>query len=277
MIKTYFFVLMIVLLNFTTSFGQTSDIKKAELNLKILNFTKNGHLADATQVNQFDKVAISLAVTNIGNKPLKNLEVTVPLNSSIFKDIDATASNKFTSIVDNQGLKVSILEPIKTNDVLLVVLTATVIIEPQPGVITVGAQIRAKNFKTLSSNMVNITTLGRLNLTMQVRSLKQEISFFGKSLVAEPGDQVEYMITVLNSSNITIEQVVIRNQLDQGLALDFGSVRVDGYQFTGQLLSGINIRQLVGGQQTRVTFIATVTSQIPKSQLLPFFTTIKQT
>ncbi|HEY4509792.1 MAG TPA: hypothetical protein VJC15_02285 [Candidatus Paceibacterota bacterium] len=99
-------------------------------------------------------------------------------------------------------------------------------------------------------------TTGNFEVTQKVRNLtKQDVSW-ADSLQADPGDRIEFQITVIWRDSQATQNVLVRETLAEKLAYG-NNLKIDGTLVLGDITKeSINIGTLGNGQSKQITFEA---------------------
>ncbi|MBU1102396.1 DUF11 domain-containing protein [Patescibacteria group bacterium] len=108
-----------------------------------------------------------------------------------------------------------------------------------------------------------------LTVAKTVRNLTGGQSGYFESVNAQNNDRVEFKIQLNNTGNTTLNNVFVRDVLSSYDSYVSGTVRLDGFYGSDQLLSGgVNIGSLYSGGSRTITFEATITGYTSGSQTL---------
>ncbi len=96
-------------------------------------------------------------------------------------------------------------------------------------------------------------TQGNLRVTTQVRNLSAGILTWGSTVNANPSDILEIQVTLQNTGNQAINNVIVRDTLPSTL-LYYNNVTVDGLSNNGSVISGLSLGSINAGQTRTVTY-----------------------
>ena len=96
---------------------------------------------------------------------------------------------------------------------------------------------------------------GQVSITKTVSDINRGTGYQG-TVSANPGDTVSYKIVVAGDFGVS-NNVVVRDTVPNGIT-NIRDLRIDGSSYAGNLISGINIGSLRGGQIKVITYTATV-------------------
>lgn len=96
-----------------------------------------------------------------------------------------------------------------------------------------------------------------LTINKEVRNVTRNTTF-AKSVDAENGQQVEYRIRISNTGSATAKNVVLTDSLNNTGINPTGSLNVDR-NYSGTLISGLNLNELAVNSTVTVTYLANVT------------------
>jgi uncharacterized repeat protein (TIGR01451 family)/LPXTG-motif cell wall-anchored protein len=106
------------------------------------------------------------------------------------------------------------------------------------------------------SLVVSPTPTGSLTIAKYVRNITKGGSF-SPSATATRGDTVEYQI-IVTAQTATVNNVVVTDNLPQGLGFVSGSFTVNGQSNGGSLSNGLNLGSLPAGSSVTIIYRATV-------------------
>jgi uncharacterized repeat protein (TIGR01451 family) len=105
-----------------------------------------------------------------------------------------------------------------------------------------------------------IQSIFNLSITKAVRN-ETGGGGFSDSVNANNSEQLMFQIQVQNTSNVTLNNILVRDNLPSGLSYSSGSTRVDGSSVSDGIVSGgINVGSLNQGNIRTITFEVTVNS-----------------
>ncbi len=78
-----------------------------------------------------------------------------------------------------------------------------------------------------------------------------------KSIKAQPGDKLSFMIVVASTADDPVEQVKLINDLPEGISF-LGNLRVNDVPSTGNIVTGVNLGTLASNESKAITFDAQV-------------------
>lgn len=106
------------------------------------------------------------------------------------------------------------------------------------------------------------------NNTATIRTLVNKVELIKTSNVigAVVGDTISYTLKVVNSGEVTAENMVVKDPLTAGLVYD-NNLKVNGIPTAGNITTGISIGNVAAGQMVLITFNAKVTS-VPQDKEL---------
>lgn len=99
---------------------------------------------------------------------------------------------------------------------------------------------------------------GRVSITKMVRNISRGSDYQG-AVAAGPSEVVSYKIIVTAVSGDS-DNVFVRDALPAGL-VGSGGLQIDGVPYAGDLISGVNIGDLVAGQTKIITYNAVVAAK----------------
>ncbi len=257
----------------TTPTNSTLSIDKGVKNLTTDSNTGRGavYSSSASVVKSGDKVGYKIVVTNTGTQVAKNVTVsdagvsgvTVDSGSTTVGTADDTqlASNLWQGSIPGT-VNIGDLQPgesrvIKytgtvTEDCITLVNTATAVASNAPSV--------SDTASVIVDNCHSNTGTKKISIQKWVKNNSTSTSYNDHSVDARTGERVNFKVTVTNTGNTTLSNVVMTDVIPSGLQFD-DSVTGDGTpSVDSRNTFTVNFGQLSAGQSKTVEFAAKVLS-----------------
>ncbi|MDD4358422.1 MAG: hypothetical protein PHY30_01245 [Candidatus Pacebacteria bacterium] len=96
-----------------------------------------------------------------------------------------------------------------------------------------------------------------LSLKSFVRNISLEKLSWEENILASPNDEVEFLVEIENTGNVSLKNVIITNKLTHGLK-DISDVAINGASYSNKILDRAFIKELRPNDPVKITFSAKV-------------------
>lgn len=232
----------------------SSNLVSTQINNANLTLTKSTNKQFA---NIGDTIGYTILITNSGNTPATNVQITDPLPTGTILTLGSVFLNG--SLQNVNSLVAFSLGTVPAGATFTLSFQVTVINIPVQNPIinnafasylyTVNPALPATS-KTANSNSVT-TAIRNANLSV--------IKFVDKTF-AEVGDTLTYTFSLSNSGNVAANNIIISDTIANGTSFVTNSIIVNGVPQPGITPSNINVGSINAGSTISASFQVTITS-----------------
>ncbi|MGL5152441.1 MAG: hypothetical protein ACRC7N_17935, partial [Clostridium sp.] len=251
--------------------GQTSSFGGNTVTVPVnnANISTGGGGLNKTQTPQYatigDTITYTINAMNTGSTNANNVVVTDPLNPALKFVTNSVSINNIPNASDNPntGINLGTLAPNVMNTITFkAVVVTTPTINPIPNQANVnytynpapGITTTVTNPSPITQTTVSYVNLGNAQKDSSPKYVKL-------------GDTVTYTITIPNTGNVQVDNVVVQDTIPTGSTFVPNSAMVNGVPNPGNPQSGINIGSILAGGSGVLEFQVVVTS-VPASGVL---------
>lgn len=116
-----------------------------------------------------------------------------------------------------------------------------------------------ENSYTCSNDCTGLNVTSTLSISQTGRNVSRGESTWAEIANAYPGESMQFKITVTNTGNTVMKNVVVKDTLSTSFNYS-GGLTVDGITKTDSVISGINIGEVLIGQTRTIIFDARIAS-----------------
>jgi len=235
------------------------------------NITKGGSLLlENVAVSPGDEIEFYIEIKSSGNTTINSVEAwdDLPMRLNYIAGSTTIDGSYQSDGITSGGIN---LGNIDGNTTKIIRFRATVsndqYFNPGNTILTNFAYVTANTFPSLSDEAT--ITVNKpsgcspsIHLDKLVKNITQGDDYWTKTVYAEPGDEVEFLIRISSVGSETAQATKIRDQLPIKLTYISGSTRVDGlYKSDGISGSGINLGDIYVGDEIEVMLRAKVAAE----------------
>lgn len=240
----------------------------------VRNITQNSAEADSVSANPNDTVEFSLRVSSVGSADAQNVIVRDALPAGLTYQAGTTTIDSVTAAdgIISTGLNLGTLSSGRT---VIIRFRAVVAAEGFFGVgrttLVNTGYVRGSNIAEISDiafvDVIRTSPTPSMTLTKMGRNLTRgQVTGEFSPVTASPGEIVEFVIRIRNTSLSPLVNVTVRDALPPGVSYVTGTARLNNQPMSDALvLSGANIGTIGVGQESLIAF----SGRIAASSALP--------
>lgn len=239
----------------------------------VRNITQGSGEGDSTNANPIDTVEFSLRVSSIGTGAVANVVVrdALPAGLSYISGSTAIDGAPASDGIISTGLNLGDMSPGRTITVRFrATVAAASFFASGTSVLTNTGYARGSNAPEVSDVAFVTIVNAPQNLTMSLVKMGRNITR-GETgertpVLSSPGQTIEFVLRVRNTSNAPLTNVVLRDIVPTGITAIAGSARIGSVTASDTLFgAGLSLGTLAVGQEIVVIFSGrvAVASELP--------------
>ncbi len=257
----------------TTTITPGSTTPALTLQKLVRNITQGSGEGDSTNANPTDTVEFSLRVSSVGTGAVTNVTVrdTLPAGLSYVPGSTTIDGSPAADGIVASGLNLGDMSPGRT---ITVRFRATV---APASFFASGTSVLTNTGYARGSNAPEISDVAFVTIVNTPQNLTMSLVKMGRNITrgetgehtpvySSPGQTIEFILRVRNTSNAPLTNVVLRDIVPAGITAIAGSVRIGGSVAPDTLTgAGLSLGTLAVGQEVVVTFSGRVAiaSELP--------------